>query len=173
MERASAFTAVPGTGGMLIGLSAVVAAVAASFARTPNEWMLTWLTEAAVAVVIGAAAITRKARRIGIPLYSSPARKVVLAVIPPLVAGALLTWAVWNGGAPDIIPGLWLSLYGVAVAGAGAFSVRVVPLMGVAFLAFGAITLTTPPEWGNTLLGIGFGGLHVGFGFVIARRYGG
>jgi hypothetical protein len=173
MERASAFTAVPGNGGMLMGASAILAAFIASRMQTAGEWLLVWLAELMVAFLIGAVTTVRKARRIGIPLDSSPARKFALAFAPPLLAGALLTLALWNSGAVAIIPGLWLSLYGVAIVGAGAFSVRVVPEMGCAFMIFGALALFAPPHWGNTLLGVAFGGLHLGFGFVIARRYGG
>jgi hypothetical protein len=173
MERASAFTAVPGKGGMIMGASAVAAAVIASRMRSADAWLLVWLAELVVALVIGAAALVRKARRTGIPLDSSPARKFALAFAPPLLAGALLTWGLWNSGAVELIPGLWMCLYGVAVAGAGAFSVRVVPEMGGAFLIIGAAALVAPPAWGNILLGAGFGGLHLIFGFIIARRYGG
>lgn len=173
MERASAFTAVPGKGGMAIGLSAIVAATIAARTTTPEGWMAVWLAELVTAFLIGVVAIVSKARRIDIPLDSSPARKFVLAFAPPLVAGALLTLALWNAGAIAVIPGLWLCLYGVAIAGAGAFSVRIIPEMGGAFLVFGAITLFAPPAWSNALLGTGFGGLHLVFGYIIARRYGG
>ena len=55
----------------------------------------------------------------------------------------------------------------------GAFSARVVPLMGLCFMALGAIALLGPASWGNLLMAVGFGGLHIGFGWIIARRYGG
>lgn len=173
MERASAFTAVPGKGGMLMGATAVAAAVVASQAQTAWDWLLVWLAEGGVAFVIGVIAVLTKARRTGISLDSAPARKFTLAFAPPVMAGALLTCALWNAGALGLLPGLWLCLYGVAIAGAGVFSVRVVPEMGVAFLLLGGVALFAPLSWGNALLGCGFGGLHVVFGFVIARRYGG
>ena len=173
MERASSFTAVPGFGGMVMGATAILAAAIAARTRTDAEWLAVWLSELVVASVVGAVATVWKARRIGIPLDSSPARKFALAFAPPVVSSALLTLALWNHGALALIPGLWLCSYGVAIAGAGAFSVRVVPEMGGAFLAFGAVALFAPQPWGNTLLGVAFGGLHLIFGFIIARRYGG
>jgi len=61
----------------------------------------------------------------------------------------------------------------VGVVAAGAFSVKVVPAMGVGFMGLGAAALVLPPAAGNWLLAAGFGGLHTGFGIVIARRHGG
>ena len=37
----------------------------------------------------------------------------------------------------------------------------------------GALALFAPPTWGTALMAIGFGGLHLVFGLIIARRYGG
>ena len=56
---------------------------------------------------------------------------------------------------------------------AGAFSVRVVPLMGIGFMVLGSIALLVPALSGDLLLALGFGGLQIAFGAVIARRHGG
>ncbi len=173
MERAGAFTAVPGWGGVWMGVSALLAAVIASWQATFDAWFLTWMCEAALALTIGAVTMVRKARSGKHSLVSAPSQKFALSFAPPLLAGALLTWVLLRHGAADAMPGTWLLLYGAGVITGGAFSVRIVPVMGLCFMFWGAATFLVPPAWGNLCLGIGFGGMHIVFGWLIARRYGG
>ena len=71
------------------------------------------------------------------------------------------------------LPGCWLLLYGAAAATGGAFSVRIVPILGLCFMALGVVAFAVPAAWGHWFMAAGFGGLHIGFGLVIARKYGG
>ncbi|PYV31008.1 MAG: hypothetical protein DMG22_18410 [Acidobacteria bacterium] len=173
MERSAAFTAVPGWGGVLIGVTAIVAAGVAAGQSSPRAWLAVWLAEAATAIIVGSLAVARKARAANLRLFSGPSRKFALSLSPPLVAGALLTVVLYRAGLASFLPGLWLLLYGAGVVTGGAFSVRIVPVMGICFMLVGTAALFSPAAWGDWLLGAGFGGLHVIFGGVIARRYGG
>jgi hypothetical protein len=173
MERSASFTGVPGWGGVGMGVTALVAAWLAAQQPTVGAWLTTWLMEAALAVVIGAWAVSVKARAANLPLLSGAARKFALSLSPPFVAGVLLTSALYHTGHTVLLPGLWLLLYGAGVVTGGAFSVRVVPVMGMCFMGVGAVALFSPASWGNVLLAAGFGGLQILFGIIIARRYGG
>jgi hypothetical protein len=173
MERAGSFTAVPGWGGVTMGITAVAAAIVAQWQVSPKQWLATWLVEGAVAIAIGVIAMQQKARAAGLELWSAPARKFAFSFVPPMFAGAALTFALWKAGLVHLIPGAWLLLYGTGVITGGAFSVRVVPIMGAGFLGLGAMALLTPPAFSNLWLGTGFGGLHIIFGVMIARKYGG
>jgi hypothetical protein len=173
MERAGSFTAVPGWGGVTMGITAVAAAIVAQWQVSPKQWLATWLVEGAVAIAIGVIAMQQKARAAGLELWSAPARKFAFSFVPPMFAGAALTFALWKAGLVHLIPGAWLLLYGTGVITGGAFSVRVVPIMGAGFLGLGAVALLTPPGFSNLWLGTGFGGLHIIFGVMIARKYGG
>ncbi len=173
MERSASFTGVPGWGGVSMGVTALVAAWLAARQPTVGAWLTTWLMEAALAVVIGAWAVSVKARAANLPLLSGAARKFALSLSPPFVAGVLLTSALYHTGHTVLLPGLWLLLYGAGVVTGGAFSVPVVPVMGMCFMTVGAVALFSPASWGNVLLAAGFGGLQILFGIIIARRYGG
>jgi hypothetical protein len=173
MERAGSFTAVPGWGGFAMGVSALAASVIAASQSTREAWLITWLLEGMFAIGLGALAMTRKANLAQVPLMSAPARKFVLSFAPPLMVGALLTLVLYRAGLTGAIPGTWLLLYGTGVVTGGAFSVRVVPVMGLCFMFLGAVALFCPLSWGTAFLATGFGGLHLVFGTIIARRYGG
>jgi hypothetical protein len=173
MERASSFTAVPGAGGVGMGLTAILAAGISLAAPTPGAWLAVWLVESVVAIAIGCVAMARKARRTGTDMFSGPARRFLLTLTPPLAAGALLTLALARAGRAELLPGVWLLLYGTAVVTGGAMSVRPVLLMGALFMLLGAAALASPSAWGTAYLAAGFGGLQIVFGAVIARRHGG
>jgi hypothetical protein len=173
MERAGSFTAVPGWGGVAMGMTAIAAAVIASLQRSRDAWLAVWIVEGALAFGIGSWAVRRKAKAAHLSLWSEPARKFVLSFAPPVAVGALLTVALLRANLIGPIPGVWMLLYGTAVVSGGAFSVPVVPIMGSAFMLAGAAALFAPAAWGDALLGLGFGGLHILFGTLIARRYGG
>jgi hypothetical protein len=131
-----------------------------------------WLPAAVVAIAIAAGANARKASRLGVPLWSGAFRKTAWVMVPVLLAGAILTVALSRHGAPALIPGMWLALYGAGVTAGGTLSVRVVRAMGLAVLALGAAALLQP-QWGAPLLAVGFGVLHLVFGFLLITRHGG
>jgi hypothetical protein len=173
MESAAEFTAVPGWGGVTMGMTALAAAFLASRQATPRGWIAIWLAEAFVAVAIAAPAAATKARRANSSLFTGPGRKFLLSFLPPVLVGGVLTLALFQLGAVSVLPGVWLLLYGTAVVTGGAFSVRAVPIMGMCLMALGAAALFAPAAWGNLFMAAGFGLVQMGFGVWIALRYGG
>ena len=172
MESSASFTSVPGVAGIVIGATALVAAVLAQ-TRFADQWLAVWVADAVFAVTFGGWAMTRKARGEGIQLSRGVGRRFLFSLSPPLVAAVVLTVVLQRMGASEAIPGTWLLLYGAGVVTGGTFSVRPVPVMGVSFMFLGLVALLTPPSWSNALLAAGFGGLHIVFGAIIARRHGG
>jgi len=173
MEQAGSFTAISGWGQFFIGLTAVLAAGVAGTQPTSRGWLAVWLLEAVLALLIALYATQRKARAADTELWSGPARKFAFSFFPPILAGALLTAALYRGGMTGLLPASWLMLYGAAVMAAGTFSVKVVPVMGGSFLLCGGLALLAPAAWTNWVMAATFGGLHMVFGIIIARRHGG
>lgn len=174
MERASSFTSIPGWGGLAIGVTAVIAAaVAAPLESQPRLWVAVWLADALVAAAIAAVTMTIKARRANLSLKGAPARRFFVSYSAPLIAAALITAALVRQGVFAPLPAVWLLLYGASFISSGSLSIRVVPVMGIGFMLFGLAACFVPLRLGNILLAAGFGGLHILFGFIIARSYGG
>jgi hypothetical protein len=175
MERSGSFTAVPGAGGVAMGVTAAVAAFVAHEARAQGAaaWLRVWLVCLALALVLGTVAVIFKARRRAIPLFHGPGRKFALNMLPPLLVGGLLTVALVRWGLSFALPGVWMLCYGTAVTSGGAFSVRVVPILGLLFIIVGGITLFLPAGMGDIMMALSFGGLHIVFGAIVARKYGG
>ncbi len=173
MESASSFTAVSGWGQAAIGVTAFAAAWLAWRQATTRRWLLVWLVEALLSAAIAGVAMWRKARAREESLLSRPGRKLAINMSPPLFVGALLTVVLFRANAPRVIPAAWLLLYGAGVVTGGAFSVRIVPVMGLCFMLLGVAAAFLPWAQANALLAAGFGGLHIIFGVIIARRHGG
>ncbi|HET9788256.1 MAG TPA: hypothetical protein VFP47_14060 [Pyrinomonadaceae bacterium] len=173
MERATHFTGISGRGEMTIGVTALVASVVAAQQPTFNLWVAVWVVEGFISTLIAGWSMDRKARAVQMPLFAGPGRKAVFSLSPPIIAGGLLTIVLVQAGMNSAIPGMWLLLYGTGVITGGMFSVRAVPAMGLCFMALGAIALFSPPAYANWFMAAGFGGLHIVFGAIIVRKYGG
>ncbi|MEO8648661.1 MAG: hypothetical protein ABI539_05800 [Acidobacteriota bacterium] len=173
MERATHFTGVPGWGGMLMGATAIAAAFQANYQADRRDWLLVWLIEAALAFAIGVVTMWQKSKFVAQPISSAVGRKFVNGFAPPLIAGAIVTLGLWRYDQYEIMAPVWMVLYGAAVICGGAFSVRVVPVMGWIFMALGGAAFILPAANGNLMMGLSFGLLHIVFGAIIARKYGG
>jgi hypothetical protein len=172
MERAGSFTAVPGWGGVVIGCTALIAGAIAAPVSERRAFFV-WLVESGIALLLAFVTVNLKSKRQALSLRSKAARRALLSFVPPLIAGAVLTAVLFRSGNIGVLPGLWLLLYGAAVVTGGAFSVRIVPVMGLCFMLTGVLSLASPAAYGNLFLVLGFGILHIAFGIAIARRHGG
>jgi predicted phage tail protein len=173
MERATPFTGISGRGEMAIGATALAACLIAAQQPTFKSWLAIWLAEGLISLLIAGWSMDRKARATQVPLFSGSGRKAVFSLAPPVIAGGLLTIVLVRAGMVDAIPGVWLLLYGTGVITGGMFSVRAVPAMGLCFMILGAIALFSPRFLADWFMAVGFGGLHLLFGAIIVRKYGG
>ena len=173
IESAGAFTSVPGRGGVVMGLLALVASLLTTRPALADAWVSVWVWTGLAAGAVGFGSMWRKAELRGERMFGRVGRRFLLGLTPPIVAAIALTPFLLTLEAPQVVAGAWLLLYGAGVIAGGMFSVRPVPLMGVLFMVLGGICLVGPAAWAGVFLALGFGGLHIGFGLLIARRYGG
>ena len=173
MERSASFTAVPGYGGMLMGATAVVAAYISNRQVYTVDALAVWLVEAFLALAIGLLAMWQKSKIAGESLLSAPARKFALGFLPPIIVGTIIVLGLWKNGHYYVMAPVCILTYGAAVVCGGSFSVRAVPIMGWCFIVVGAVAFALPTNYGNLMMGVAFGLVHIVFGAVIARKYGG
>jgi hypothetical protein len=171
MESATSFTAVSGWGLVTVGFVGLLAsALAWSGGREAD--LRIWLPTAFVSVVIATVSNIAKAHRTDVPIWSGAIRRLVWVMAPALAAGGVLTLALARDGVSQLLPGMWLALYGAGVTAGAEFSIRAIRWMGISFLLLGAAGLLRP-DWGLPLLAAGFGGLHLVIGLNIVVRHGG
>jgi hypothetical protein len=167
---AAASVAVPGSAGLAMGSVGLLAMLASSTASLHEYWLAVWLVAAALGAGVGSVLMMRPASLRGLSLYGTPLRKFALGLFPALLGGAVMTVVHWNSGNLHAVPGTWLLLYGCALISASVAATRMIAIMGAAFVALGLLALLAPDRLQILLLGAGFGGLHVLFGFLIGRK---
>lgn len=171
--ESSGSMAVPGMAGIVMGVIGIFATIVASLPRAANYWLEIWLVAAAVAFALGAAMMAREAAQSGHARYLGPVRKFLLCLCPALLAGAALTFVLWRGGTTNLIPGVWLLLYGCAVLSASTVTIartmRLICIMGAVFMLLGVTAFAAPPSTHTLILGVGFGALHTIFGILIGH----
>lgn len=173
ITQASAFTAVPGAGLMLIGLSAMVTwSIHHALEVDRDTRLVGWMINALVALPVGLAAMYLKARRLRLPIWRGPGRRFLLALAPSGLAAAALTVALFQHGMLELVRGVWMTTYGIGVMAAGAYSIRPVPVMGALFLGCGIVNLLVP-HLTTEIMVVAFGGLHLAFGYIIWKHHGG
>lgn len=183
MEQSSRFTAVPGKGIVGMGVIATLGTLIASNSSTISYWFNTWFVTAVVAGGLGFLAMVRKAKASDQKLMNLPMKRFLLSFTPSMLAGVVITDFVYRQGQLEWLPGVWLLLYGTAVVSGGTYSIRIVPIMGSIFMAFGTLYFLLPATfdfqndiylfWMNAWMGLGFGAVHIICGSIIATRHGG
>jgi len=166
---AAGSVAVPGSAGIVMGSVGVVATGLSLVPQLQAYWLWIWLAAAPVAVLGGGLLLARSASLRSFVIPGTPARKLALGLLPCLFAGAVMSVVLWSAGHLTALPGTWLLLYGSALVSASVSTLPIVASMGLFFVALGIAALVAPGSLHIPLLGLGFGGLHILFGFLIAR----
>ncbi|HVV01503.1 MAG TPA: hypothetical protein VHH88_09090 [Verrucomicrobiae bacterium] len=153
--------------------------------ETARAFVLFWACVALMAIAGSFLMVRRQALKDAEPFWSPPTRRVSLAALPALIAGAFITVVFWIR-TQSLPPGLgdslhmlwieewWLVLYGCALHAAGAFMPRSVRLFawvfivaGSALLALGFPDWARPPGCAHTIMGASFGLLQLAYGIYL------
>jgi hypothetical protein len=168
MESAASLS-VPGSTGIASGVVGVLAAIVSSVPALRPHWLIIWLLGAVVAAGVGGALLLRQPSLSSLTIGGAPLRRFFIGLLPSLFAGAVMTWVLWTNAAERMIPGTWLLLYGCGLVAASAATTRGIGILGASFGVTGLLALVLPQAWQIAMLGVGFGGLHIVFGYLMGR----
>ena len=169
MESAASL-AVPGSAGIAMGMFGVAAALLSSMPGLHAYWFRIWLIAAAGAAVVGGTLVARQSSLRALLRAGTPLRRFALCLCPSLLAGAVMTVVHYSHGHMQAVPGTWLLLYGCALIAASAATIRTIGILGASFAGLGLLALLLPERLQILMLGLGFGGLHLLFGYLIGWR---
>jgi hypothetical protein len=161
--------AVPGSAGIVLGSIGLLATALCLAPGLRNYWLGIWLGAALIGAVVGGVMIVRESSLRDLRLAGTPLLKFALCLSPSLGAGLVMTAVHWFGGNLHAIPGTWLLLYGCALVAASAATIRIIMTLGALFILLGLLALLLADDLQILMLGAGFGGLHIVFGFLIRR----
>lgn len=161
--------AVPGSAGIVLGAIGLIAAALCLAPGLHEFWLSIWLSAALIGAIVGSILIVRESSLRDLRLSGTPLLKFVLCLSPSIGAGLVMTAVHWYGGNLHAIPGTWLLMYGCALIAASAATTRIISALGAFFILFGLTALLLPNDLQIMMLGAGFGGLHMVFGFLIGR----
>ena len=168
MESAASL-AVPGSTGIASGIVGLLAAIVSSVPALRPHWLIIWLLAAVVAGGVGGALLLRQPSLGSLTIGGAPIRRFFIGLLPSLFAGAVMTSVLWANAGARMIPGTWLLLYGCGLIAASTATARTIGILGGAFVAVGLLALLLPDSLQIPMLGVGFGGLHILFGYLTRR----
>jgi hypothetical protein len=176
MERSQCYEHISGYSGLLAGAvtllgCAVLRLDLLPFAY-PANFVVVWSAVFAIVLASHLLLTFGRARQRGEPVWSRQARTISLAVLPAFGAALAVTMLMWRLGRPDLVPALWLTLYGSGVLATSFFAPRSIAWLGGTCFALGTMGLLTPHAHPILTMAIGFGVTHAGFGaaVLIAER---
>lgn len=111
-----------------------------------------------------------RSRKTGVPVWGFMARKVMIHLAIPMIAGGLLIWRIADFGLYGLIAPACLIFYGLALINASKFTLSEVRYLGYLQLLLGIINLWAI-GYGLYFWAAGFGVLHILYGIVMWNKY--
>lgn len=172
MERSTKFSSISGKAGIVVGILAVivftgikwfdVTSVASFFAVMIGTLM--------VAISIGLYLSIAKAKKEGIPIFDTTAKRFLVQFFIPLFVGGILCLIFAYQNQFGYIPAMMLIFYGFALVHASKFSLDTIKNLGYLEIIAGLFAATYT-QYGMVCWAFGFGVLHIVYGFIIYTKY--
>ena len=186
MESASQLTVMPGAAAIAGGVLALAGCagtylvlgsldlgrMAEVAAAKRLELIALWAALAALAVVIDIAVTVRLAKRHGASPWTRLGQLGAYIMLPALAAGLVLTLALGRLGQWQLVPAVWMLLYGSAVWTTSILSLRAPSSLGFGFFIAGVLTLFWAGPLGLIMVAFTFGMGHILFGVYLLVRFG-
>ncbi len=180
MERSSRFLSLSGLSGVSAGIVAILGAITAQWYLQSSGFDIgdlrarDLLVETGAAVLVLAASLSflfsyRMAVRRNLPFWSPVARDVLESLLVPLVAGGVLSLLLIGRGHMQLVPGITLLFYGLALFATSHYTVRDLRTLGILQTLLGLVA-SALPQASILLWGFGFGVLHIAYGLMMYRK---
>ena len=171
MDRSQRYEHLSGYSGLLAGGTALLGCAALGFNLLPFgprlDFAVVWSTVFAVAFAGHLVITFGRARQRGEPVWSRQARTVLLAVLPSLGASVAITVLMGRLDRLDLLPALWLLLYGCGALATSFFAPRSIAWLGATCLTMGIISLVVLSGHAIMTMALGFGATHIAFGVSV------
>ena len=171
MDRSQRYEHISGYSGLWAGSVTLIGCAVLGGNRLPFgphlNFAVVWSVVLAIAFAGHLLLTFGRARQRGEPVWSRQARTVLLAVLPNFGASLALTALLWRLDRPDLLPSLWLLLYGCGTLATSFFAPRSIAWLGATCLVIGFISLLAPHTYPILTMAAGFGATHIGFGLSV------
>lgn len=112
----------------------------------------------------------RKARRRGERVWDASSKRLLKALLIPLLTGGVFCMALLHWNLPALLAPATLIFYGLALVNGAKYTLRDVEYLGLSEIALGLFGLFSP-GFGLELWGLGFGVLHIFYGLMMHIKY--
>ena len=168
MERSQRYEHISGYSGLVAGTAVILGCAALGLNLLQfdphTNFALVWSAVFTIALAGHLLLTFGRARQRSEPVWSRQARTVLLAVLPGFGAALAVTVLMWRLDRLDLLPALWLTLYGSGALATRFFAPWSIAWLGATCLALGIIALVVPHSHAILTMGLGFGVTHIGFG---------
>jgi hypothetical protein len=196
MERSSRFISLSGLSGVAAGIFAIIGAAAAYFylgkhtysssARPYYEYAysesgdpdahfcLFFLMDGILILIASLTTVliltTRKAKQKGQSIWDPIAKRLLINLMIPLVAGGLFCLILMYHGLVALIAPTTLIFYGLALLNASKYTLDDIRYLGICEIGLGLIS-SMYIGYGLIFWTIGFGVLHIVYGTLMYKKY--